>query len=77
MWPAAVTQQNHHPAEESKWSDLEAARMKMERLMCTIILARGNNSTTYFTVETQCERVCVRKCAGVNETGADSRLRIK
>ncbi len=52
MLPAAVTQQNHHLAEESKWNSLEAATVKTEQWMCTINLARGNNSTTHYTVET-------------------------
>lgn len=52
MLPAAVTQHSHHHAEEGKFGDLEAARVKMERLMCAIILAYGNNRN----VEVQCVR---------------------
>lgn len=55
MLPAAVTQQNHHPAEEGKLSDLDAMTMKMQRLMCTVIFS--NNSTTHYTVESMCEKV--------------------
>lgn len=45
MSPAAVTQQSHHPAEEGKWSDVEAAKMKMEKSW-TIIMACGHKQVS-------------------------------
>lgn len=54
MLPAAVTQQNHYSAEEGKWNDLEASRMKKERSVGTIIFGCGE---TVLNV-TACVCVC-------------------